>query len=780
MLLMSWVWGCAAPTPPPNVVLVTMDTVRADHLGLYGHTEARTPVLDGLGAEGTVFETAISVAPITMPTHTTMMTGLYPVSHGVRGNGAFVLAQEHRTLAERLGDHGYDTAAVVSAAVLDSKFGLDQGFRVYDDDLSAGGPKKMFMFKELRGDVSVDKAIGLLDDLEEPFFLWLHLFDAHADYDPPPPYDVVFHKQPYDGEIAFVDEQVGRLVSELDRRGLSERTHTVLTADHGDSLGEHGEKTHGIFVYRATTHVPLIVRGPGVRAQRVSGVVSQVDLASTIASLAGLPDQPSDGVSLAPVLRKGEAVPARAGVYAEAANPRMHFGWHEIRAFDSGVTKWIDAPTPELYDLALDPHERTNLHPGISSPVLEGALAKVVGDDDLGQVKLEEMDSQTRNMLVALGYAVSVGGTDGALPDPKDVAHRWVDLQRCQALVRAKAHVPARKCLEKLLADDPDNWTARMSLAGVLRAMGKLQEAMAALEPALENNADHVKTVLSGVGLLGELGRFDDAVALAKGATTKAPSDPETWTVLGDLYLDHDKLDEAMDAYGTALQVDSSFVEAYMGVANVFHRRKRSDKALVYLERAVELDPYRASLWFNLGVVRDGLGRQRDAVEAYEEALALDPGHAMTLNNLGTLRRSQHRDQEAEAYFMRAMDVDPMHVEARFNLGTMVMEDDPERAATLFAEAVLRKNDLYPARHNLARCLHQLGRDSEARKELRWLVANAPSPIPAHVALAEIALDAGDTALARRELGLAVGAGGPQSRRQLARHPKLGPYVPSR
>jgi len=778
LLLLTALAGCRGPAPAQgaNVVLITLDTVRADHIGTYGYADARTPEIDALADESAVFETAISVAPITLPTHTTLFTGEYPFRHGVRNNGSFRLAEEAETLAERFRAAGYDTAAVVSAMVLDSKFGLDQGFRIYDDDLYAGEEQKLFMFKEVRAEVTIDKVLALLEgELREPFFLWVHLFDPHADYQPPPPYDVLFLEQPYDGEIAYVDKQLGRLFDALRSGGRDSRTVTVLTADHGDSLGDHGEQTHGIFIYRSTTHVPMMVRGPGIAPQRIEGLVSQVDVAPTLTELAGLEPLGEDGVSLVGTLARGKPVPSRPGVYIESLNPRMHFGWHELRAIDAGDEKYIDAPRPELYDLTDDPGEATNLYPGGDSEALAERLTEWAEGDDLDALRIEALDAETRDMLEQLGYVseLAEAPTGEALPDPKDVAHRWVDLQICHAMVRAQRDAEAGACLESVLESDPLNWAAAMSLAGILRRLGQPAKALEVLGKALERDPNNVKALISLAESYQALERFDDAIAALERACAASPTDPEPWEKLAELYQDRGEADAAVKAYGEALRRDEIYVDAYIGLANTFHRAGESERALRYLQEAVRLEPTNVAAWYNIGVVQDTLGRSGEAEKAYRQALEIDPHHAMSHNNLGSLLKRLGRKVEAEHHFRLALQADPQHVEAKYNLASLLIDDQPATSVLLFREVLAIQPDLVPARHNLAVALTRVDRPDEALEQYAWLVEHNPRAAGVYLAMASIEAGRGRTDEARRLVRKAVEVGGDEVARIVATDPAL-------
>ncbi len=743
-----------------NYILITVDTLRADHLGTQGHKTARTPVIDQLAADGTLFETAIAVAPITMPTHATMMTGLYPHKHGVRNNGSFVLGEEAVTLAERFKKAGYDTGAVTAALVLDSKFGLDQGFRVYDDNLYGGAKQKMFMFKEIKANQAVDKALALATkELREPFFLWLHIFDPHADYEPPPPYDVLFLDQPYDGEVAFVDKELGRFFKELKSAGLAERTLTMLTGDHGDALGEHGEQTHGIFIYRSTTHIPLIVQGPGVQKQRIPGLVSQIDIAPTLAELASLPAIESDGISLASTLIHKKSVAKRQGVFIESINPRLHFGWHELRAIDTGDSKYIQTPKPEYYEFTSDPGEEKNLFEGSASKItsLKATVDKWSAEDPLEKLQLKHVDSETRAMLEGLGYIADTRvATGDNLPDAKDVAYRWENLQKCQALLRVENDAVGAKCLKKILEEDPGNWTAHLSLAGALQRLKAFGEAEKVLKKAIEINPDSTKALQNLAHIYTETKRIDEAIKVLKQAGEISKNDPEPWGVLGDMLESNDRPQEAIAAYSEALKRDDIYVRAYVGIANTFHKIGQSDRALSYLQKATELENANLAAWYNMGVVQDKLGHIAEAEKAYKKASEIDPTHAMTHNNLGSLLNRQGKGDAARQEFLRALKAEPTHVEAKYNLAIVTLEKNPELAMRLLSEVIVQQSDLLQARHTLATIQAKEGKVDEAIKGFSWIVEHTPKAPGAYIAMAKIEVGRGNKGVAKKHISAAL------------------------
>src|ERR1700704_7031367 len=357
----------AAPTPAKpalNVVLITIDTLRADHLGCYGYKQIKTPNIDGLAADGVRFENAFAVVPVTLPSHSSMLTGTYPMLSGMHDFSANKLSPLQPTLASVLKQAGYQTGAVIGAAVLDSRFGLNQGFDFYYDHFDFSRLDEANLDEmERPGNVVADVALDWLGkNSQKKFFLWMHLYDPHFPYRPPEPYSREYAAQPYDGEIAFADEQVGRLLRFLKDKGLYQNTVIVLSGDHGESLGEHGEKTHGFFIYNATMRVPLIIHLPGKSAVLpLEDPVSLVDLMPTVieAARVKIPSQ-VQGRSLLPLLR-GEKAERPRTIYGETFLPRIHFNWSELRGAENAKYHFIDAPHPELYDLTKDPGELRNL-----------------------------------------------------------------------------------------------------------------------------------------------------------------------------------------------------------------------------------------------------------------------------------------------------------------------------------------------------------------------------------------------------------------------------------
>ncbi|MEA2601705.1 MAG: choline-sulfatase [Acidobacteriota bacterium] len=654
LLTLPLAWGCSrGEAGKPNLLLVTVDTVRADHLGCYGDREAVTPALDRLAGEGIRFAAASSAVPLTLPSHATILSGLLPPHHGLRNNGAGALPGGTATLATLLKGAGYRTGGFVGAFVLDRRFGLGQGFEVYDDEIPRDPRAGVSLEAERPGREVVDRALAWLaqkgdHEDDRPFFLWVHLYDAHAPYAPPPAWAARHPGRPYDGEISEVDEQVGRLLAELDRRGLAGRTVVAVAADHGESLGEHGELTHGLLLYEPTLHVPLILRAPGRLTSRVvRSPVSLTDLAPTLAGLLGRAFnakgvRPRDGRDLSADLLDGREPPA-GEVYAESRYPAI-FGWSSLAALRRRGLKYISAPAPELYDLGQDPKETTNLltRNGGGGPA-QGFAARLAAIEQ-GAVASPQpaTDAETRARLASLGYVAGAApatprkGSDGSSPDPKTMVDLFQRFERANNRLQdgKPADIEgAASELEGLVAADPANPVFR----------GKLAEAWR------------------------NRGEYGKAVPLYRQAAEAAPEDPEAWYNLAATLQEAGDLPAARGAVERALKLDASRPEAHNTLGIVMMGEGRLEPARHELETAVELDPRNARALNNLGNVLKATGKLDDAERAYQRSAALAPRYAEPLNGLGTLEVERDRPRAALPYFERALALAPGYHEVRLN-----------------------------------------------------------------------------------------------------------------
>lgn len=644
--------GCSqrgsGEAPPESLLLVTLDTVRADHLGSYGYAAAETPWLDRLAREGVRFEQASSTVPLTLPSHASLLSGLLPPHHGLRNNGAGVFPEGTSTLATLLSGAGYRTGAFVGAFVLDRRFGLGRGFEVYDDEIPRDPAAGVVLEAERPGRDVVDRALAWLGQDQRPFFLWVHLYDAHAPYAPPSPWRERHPGRPYDGEISSVDEQVGRLLQELEKRGLAGRTAVAVVADHGEGLGEHGELTHGLLLYEPTLRVPFLLRSPDLPAGTVVRTpVSLVDLAPTLAGLVGKSLTPPagrllDGRDLSPSLRKGEE-PVPADVYAETRYPSL-FGWSPLSSLRRREIKYIAAPRPELYDLERDPGEATNLAANSADRLrgFAGRLAEI----EAGAVETPRgaVDAETRERLASLGYATASPaprpqpgpGTDAAAsPDPKTMVDLFQRYERAHNRLKTGETDSALAELEALVAADPANPVFRGELAQAFRERGEL----------------------------------DRALPLYRKAAEDAAGNPETWYDLASALQEAGRPGEAREALERALQLDPGRAEAHNTLALTLLAEGKAEDALRELEVATALDPRDATALNNQGNVLRGLGRLDDAERAYRRAAEVAPRYAEPLNGLGTLEVDRDRPAQALSFFDQALELAPAYHEVRLNRG---------------------------------------------------------------------------------------------------------------
>lgn len=566
--------GCGdGPERPLNVLLVTFDTTRADRLGCYGREGAETPIIDALAATGVLAERCQTTAPITLPAHASLLTGLYPFRHGARNNGTHLVLDDVQTLAELLGPHGYTTGAVVSALVLDERFGLGQGFDIYDDDLNAGASRS-FEYQQTTADDTVRRALGFLEQSgTEPFFLWVHFYDPHRPFSPPEPFASRFGQRRHDGELAFTDHELGRLLEGLVARGQRENTLVVLSADHGESFGEHGEKGHGLFVYEATCHVPLIFSHSSLAAgQTIPEVTSVVDVVPTVLDLLDLPIPPGlHGISLALALRGEGSAPADRRVYSEAMLPALNYGWSDLRALTDAQGRFVRAPRPELYDHAGDADELQNLFDAADPRArsLAAALAALLaeGERDGSQVELAG-DDELRRGLAELGYVWTEAphAAAGSLPDPKDRVQHFESLAEVRRLLSKDRGAKAEKLLRQVLAASPGAAEPASLLVQTLMVQQRWGEARELATSLVQASTPMIEDFLNLAALDRREGNAGWKQVLQL-ASSRWPWATEPWNRRG-LYLAEDgDQDGARSCFEEALAIDEHSSLAREGLA---------------------------------------------------------------------------------------------------------------------------------------------------------------------------------------------------------------------
>jgi len=581
----------------PNVLFITLDTTRADRLGCYGYAEAVTPTLDQLAADGVRFERAYCQVPLTLPSHASMLTSLNPPTTGVRVNAATALSDEIPTIVERFKTRGYRTGAFIAAWVLHSRYGLARGFDHYDENFGYASDADA-EHTERRADDVCDAVIAWLDQAPEaPFFAWVHLFDPHAPYEPPEG----FREQPadaYDGEIAFMDSQLARLLKWLDAHGGREKTLVVAAGDHGEAFDEHGERGHGSLLYESTVRVPLIFAWPEKlpAGRAVSGDVRLIDLAPTILDLVGCESLPGAyGQSLRSMLAGGEET--SLPIYGETDYPLVGFGWAPLRSYATREWKYIKAPRPELYDRVNDPGELTNViaeQAEVAAMLKEELEAYMSGMQELEAVAVE-LDSDARRSLESLGY---VGGSVADVDDR--------DMQR----------------------KDPKDMTAvfcGVRQAKYLALKGRHEEVIRLMEPLVVMSPESDELSATLAYSYAQVGRHADAERAYRGALRMLPENADRLCHLADAIAAQNRADEALEWYKRAAGVDDTYAPALGRIGRHYFQCRDFDRARKYFERCLALEPDSPEYLSNMAHIWLNTGNPKKATTLFRRALQQDP-----------------------------------------------------------------------------------------------------------------------------------------------------------
>ena len=666
----------------PSVILITIDTLRADHVGCYGAETVKTPTLDALAHDGVVFERAISQVPLTWPSHAVILTGTYPFQNGVQDFTGQPLAQQFRTVSQAFQRAGYATGAVVSAFVLDRSWGLARGFDFYDDAFSAETfEKKDVGLVDRRAGESVAHAIAWLKKTpRRPFFLWLHLYDPHSPYDPPEPYRTEYRSHLYDGEIAYADHELGNLMSWLKQNHLYDSSLIVALSDHGESLGEHGEDEHGFFVYNATVHVPLIVKPPaasGIAAGRRSEPVETTAVAPTLVQLAGVKD-PVDkiytqfqshallGTSYTGLAKQTGYLRAKDPAYSETFYPLSSFGWSPLHALESERFHFIEVPKPELYDLEADPGETRNIaaeQPATVAVLREKMQALLAHNpftrQDAGAGNLSP-DAQEK--LRALGYfgfraAVSPESLKQGLADPKDKLWEFNSILKAQDAFQRKEDDRAEALLTEVQQKDPQIYVIPFLLGESAlrrqdweRAADQLQRCL-----ALNPNFDNAMTGLARA--LAKLGRADEAKSWLNKALQSNPQNYRAWYQMGLLVAGSDPA-AALSAYEKTIAIQPNFSAGQRELGMLLFQQKNYAAAAPHLEKTIGLGLEDARLHNFLGICYNRTNRTLKAVREFQRAVDLDPKLAEAHLNLAYAHQLLHHLKAAHEEYAMACKLD--------------------------------------------------------------------------------------------------------------------------
>jgi arylsulfatase A-like enzyme/Flp pilus assembly protein TadD len=637
--------GVDAPTRP-NIVFITIDTLRADRVG-----PQLTPAIDALAARGASFDSARTAVPLTLPSHVTMMTGMLPPAHGVRENG-MVLRSGTPTLARMLRDSGYNTAAFVGAYVLDRRFGLADGFDLYDDNIPRDPQRPQALEAERRGTQVMDAALAWLRDTRTPFFAWIHLYDPHAPYDPPSEFLAKAKGQPYDGEVAYADAQVGRLFEGLRQKGLYDNAVIAVAGDHGEGLGQHDEVTHGMLAYDSTLRVPLVLVAPsdGFRG-RVAEPVSLADLPRSILNAAGVRAPDSMGASLLQFRRERD-------VYAETEYPRKA-GWHPIAALVDDRWKLLLSSETELYDLQGDPGESRNIASS-HAPLVQRMTQRVhqLNRPSEGQAASPPIDAETAERLRSLGYVSGTPAAPGTnAPNPATVIQEWTTFEHALDQVNH----------------------------------GRARDALTALKTLSEKFPGSLVFGGTHARALMETGGASAALAMYRALVKQHPNDPMLFHDLAVAARTAGDAAEAMRAEQAALAVDKDNPAAFNGLGLLHADAGRAGEAAVAFARAAQIDPHNPSHWTNLGNARRQIGDLSAAEAAYRRALGVDPNYPDALNGVGVLLVQRGAPKDAVALFRRAVERSPDFYEARLNLGIAYQQSgEKAKAAQTYRELLAK------------------------------------------------------------------------------------------
>ena len=636
----------AKPQSHPSVILITIDTLRADHVGCYGAQEVKTPTLDALAADGVLFERAISQVPLTWPSHAVILTGTYPFQNGVQDFTGQPLSPQFRSVAQAFKQAGYATAAVVSAFVLDRSWGLGRGFDFYDDAFSAETfQKKDIGLVDRRAEESVTHALTWLKKTpRRPFFLWVHLYDPHSPYDPPAPYRSEYSGHLYDGEIAYADHELGKLITWLKQSRLYDSSLVVALSDHGESLGEHGEEEHGFFVYNATVHVPLIVKPParsGIRPGHRGEPVETAAVAPSLLELAGVRDSiqsqfQSPGLFDADADRKDSA-------YSETFYPFSSFGWSPLHALETARFHYIESPKLELYDLESDPGETRNIvtDQPATVAVLKERMQQLLTDNPFAGHRpgTGNLTPDAQEKLRALGYfgfraAVSSEAIKAGLADPKDKLWEFKAILKAEDAFHQREDDRAEALLRQVQEQDPNIYVIPFLLGESALRQQNWKRAADQLQRCLDLNPNFDNAMTGLAHALFKLDRMDEAKGWLNKALQANPRNYRAWYQVGLLEAGSEPT-AAQSAYEKTIAIQPNFSPGQRELGLLLFQKKNYAAAAPHLEKAIELGLIEAQTYNYLGISYSRMGRLKSAVGAYKRAIELNPDLAEAHLNLG-------------------------------------------------------------------------------------------------------------------------------------------------
>jgi arylsulfatase A-like enzyme/predicted Zn-dependent protease len=719
-----------------NYILITVDTLRADRIHCYGFPHIETPTMDFFASKGVLFEHCVSQTPLTLPSHTSLMTGTVPLFHGVRDNGGFLVPKELTTLAEVFKAKNYQTSAFVAAYVLDSKWGLNQGFDYYFDKFDLSKYTSISLGNvQRRGDEVIDETLRWLDAHKQGhFFTWVHLYDPHTPYEPPSPFSEQYPNRPYLGEISYTDSQLGRLWGYLEQNKLTDNTILVFASDHGESLGEHQEGTHGFFIYQEGIHVPLIFITPFKDLQNIrrKNVVSLVDIMPTILEMDGMaiPSQ-VQGKSLVPLFfDKGTNVENFA--YSETYYPRLHYGWSDLKSIQESRFKLIIAPELELYDLVDDPDEQKNLidiYPEETRRLMRAA-EQFIEDSSQGAFDIDyrHIDEETREKLAALGYIGTFSDQSSlegkTLGNPREKIVIFNQLSQAKELMLEEKYEEAVALINGITQEDPDVIDAYFTLGNLYFKKREFQNALDSFLHVLERRPRDAFTVINIVNSYMGMGEIDEADKFVMSIIDSLPPDSQLYYVLGNIKNLKEQFEEAIMYYKECIKLNPSSASAYSALGGVYVSQKRFDDAEQYLQKAHEINPTMRNLHYNLALLFEETGDLSKAVNEYKAELENIPHNFKACFNLSRVYRMMGDVLEEENYLNKTMELNPNFPMSYFYLARIYLNrnEDYDKAIALVEKGIGLKpdtKDLPLGYFLLADIYNRLGQQAKSEEYVR-------------------------------------------------------------
>lgn len=652
-----------------NVLLITIDTIRPDRLSCYSTEYLKTPNIDALADRGVLFERAFAHNSITLPSHANILLGTTPLYHGVHDNAKFRINEDFLTMAEYLKDKDYSTAAFIGAFSLDSRFGLNQGFDVYDESYPAQS-SVIFVPPERKAEDVIESALDWLEEQNNKWFAWIHLWDPHTLYQPPEPFATQYKDDPYSGEVAYVDSELKRIFDFLENENLKDSTLIILTGDHGESLGEHGELSHTYFAYNSTLWVPLIFAGPGIEASRKNENVCHIDIFPTICNVLGMDPPPFlQGLSLLPLM-EGKRLEERS-IYFESLGPYHNQGWAPQWGFIEGEDKFIDTPVPEFYDLDSDFDELKNLVETIDVMAYLKKLNSIKTEltSTVKTKSQQQMDPETQKKLQSLGYIVSPSTNLRTSFGPEDDLKTLLPFQQKldQAIILGDEGKmeESTQLLDEIIAERKDFAQAYIYLYNIYIAQGQKDKVTEILEMGLSNNPDNYSIISTfGIFLVME-GQFDRGIEVLQKARSLLDFDPDTWHYLGFAYSRKGEDQKALEYYTKSISLNDSDPMVYYNLGMLYlsilrKSNKTADHALAMesFKKAINIDQNFVLAYRGLGMGYRIMGRPEYAISVWEQALLLSPDDEYLLRDIADTNLAIGNKVQAVKYFERYLSIE--------------------------------------------------------------------------------------------------------------------------